>query len=131
MNDYEIKVLSHRLTGPRLRAARGLAPAGAPRQTWDTGPSPGRQKTSAESSESRGGATVEELKVINVARTPARFRAVPDDTGITLEGDKPVACIRPILKLLEGHVITRLAADTADEECPRNIDHVRRALALI
>src|SRR5260370_19447725 len=74
---------------------------------------------------------VEELKVINVAGAPARFRAFPDDTGIALEGDKPVACVGPILKLLDGHVIAGLAAGTAGEECPRDIDHVRRVLALV
>src|SRR5262249_15458137 len=74
---------------------------------------------------------VEELEVIKVARPPARFRAFPDDTGITFKGDKPVACVRPILKVLKRHVIARLATDTAGEECPRNIDHVRRALALV
>src|SRR4051794_11142408 len=74
-----------------------------------------------------GKAPVEELKVINVARVPARFRAFPDDTGIALEGDKPGACVGPILKLLDGHVIAGLAAGTAGEECPRDIDHVRRA----
>ena len=42
-------------------------------------------------------APAEELKVINVARAPARFRAFPDDTGIALEGDKPVARVGPIL----------------------------------
>src|SRR5216684_7643864 len=76
-------------------------------------------------------APVEELNVINVARTPARFRAFPDDTGIALKGDKPVACVGPILKLLDRRVIAGLAAGTAGEECPRNIDHVRRALALV
>jgi hypothetical protein len=53
-------------------------------------------------------ASVEELKVINVPRAPARFRAFPDDTGIALKGDKPVACVGPILKLLDGHVIAGL-----------------------
>ena len=76
-------------------------------------------------------ALVDELKVINVARASARFRAFPDDTGISFKGDKPVACVRPILKLLDGHVIPGLAAGTAGEECPRDIDHVRRALALV
>src|SRR5215469_2540714 len=76
-------------------------------------------------------APVEELKVINVARASVRFRAFPDDTGIALQGDKPVACIGPILKLLDGHVIAGLAAGTADEECPRDIDHVRRALVFV
>jgi len=46
-------------------------------------------------------APVEELKVINVAQAPARFRAFPDDTRIALKGDKPFACVGPILKLLE------------------------------
>src|SRR6516165_1009068 len=68
---------------------------------------------------------------INVARAPARFRAFPDDTGIALKGDKLGACVGPILKLLDGHVIAGLAAGTAGEECPRDIDHVRRALALV
>src|SRR5712691_10422913 len=76
-------------------------------------------------------APVQELNVINVARAPARFPAFPDDTGIALKGDKPVACVGPILKLLDGHVIAGLAAGTPGEECPRDIDHVRRALALV
>ena len=76
-------------------------------------------------------APVEELKVINVARAPARFRAFPDDTGIALKGDKPVARVGPILKLLDRHVIAGLAAGAADEECPWDIDHVRRALAFV
>jgi hypothetical protein len=59
---------------------------------------------------SRTGAPVEELKVINVARAPARFRAFPDDTGTALQRDKPVAGVGPILKLLDGHVIAGLAA---------------------
>ena len=76
-------------------------------------------------------APVEELNVINVMRTPARFRAFPDDTRIALEGDKSLACVGPILQLLDGHVIAGLAAGTAAEQCPRDIDHVRRALALV
>jgi hypothetical protein len=70
-------------------------------------------------------APVEEPKVINVARVPARFRAFPDDTGIALKRHKPFACIGPILKLLDGHLIAGLALGTAGEECPRDIDHVR------
>jgi hypothetical protein len=58
-------------------------------------------------------APVGELRVINLARAPARFRPLPDDTRIALNGDKPVAYVGPILKLLDGHVIARLAADTA------------------
>jgi hypothetical protein len=74
----------------------------------------------------RGGvAPVEELKVINVARAPTRFRALPDDTRIAFKRDKPVASIGPILKLFDGHVIAGLAAGTAREECARDIDHVR------
>jgi hypothetical protein len=76
-------------------------------------------------------APVEELNVINVARAPARFRAFPDDTRVALKRDKPVACVRPILKLLDGLVIAGLAASTAAEEGPRYIDHVRRALAFV
>jgi hypothetical protein len=73
----------------------------------------------------------EELMLIYVARTPARFRAFPDDIGIALKGDKPVACVGPILKLLDGYVIAGLTAGTAGEECPGDIHHVRRALALV
>ena len=64
-------------------------------------------------------------------RAPARFRAFPDDTGMALQGDKPVACVGPVLKLLDRDVIAGLAAGAAGEECPRDIDHVRRALALV
>jgi hypothetical protein len=75
---------------------------------------------SLEDMDTRGrDAPVEELNVIDVARAPARFRAFPDDTGVALKGDKPVACVGPVLKLLDGHVIAGLAAGTAGEECPR------------
>ena len=74
---------------------------------------------------------VGELKVINVAQAPARFRAFPDDTWIGLKGDKPFACVSPILKLLDGYVIAWLAAGAAGEKRPRNVDHMRRALALV
>jgi hypothetical protein len=50
-------------------------------------------------------APIGELKVINLPRAPTRFRAFPDDTGIALNGDKPVARVGPILKLLDGDVI--------------------------
>ena len=76
-------------------------------------------------------APVEDVKGINVARAPARFRAFPDDTGIALKGGKPVACVGPILKFLDGHVIARLAADTAGEERPWDIDYVRPTRALV
>ena len=76
-------------------------------------------------------APVEELKVINVAQAPARFRAFPDDTRIALKGDKPFACVGPILKLLDGYVIAGLPADAAGEERPRDVDHMRRTLALV
>ena len=76
-------------------------------------------------------APVEDVKGINVARAPARFRAFPDDTGIALKGGKPVACVGPIRKLLDGRVIARLAADTAGEERPWDIDDVRPTLALV
>ena len=68
--------------------------------------------------------------MIDVARALARFRTFPDDTGIALEGDKPVARVGPILKLFDGDVVAGLAAGTAGEERPRDVDHMR-ALALI
>jgi hypothetical protein len=75
---------------------------------------------SPEDMDTRGrDAPVEELDVINVARSPARFRAFPDDTGVALKGNKPVACVGSVLKLLDGHVIAGLAAGMAGEECPR------------
>ena len=49
----------------------------------------------------------------------------------SLWGDKPFAGVGPILKLLYGHVVAELAAGTAGEERPRDVDHMRRALALI
>ena len=82
----------------------------------------GTQMASPKDTGTRGrDAPVEELKVLNFARAPARFRAFPDDTGIALKRDKPVACLGPILKLLDGHVIAWLAAGTAGEERPRDI----------
>ena len=69
--------------------------------------------------------------MIDLTRAPARFRAFPDDIRIALEGDKPFAGVGPILKLLDGHMVAGLAAGTAGEERPRDVDHMRRALALI
>ena len=69
--------------------------------------------------------------MIDVARALPRFRAFPDDTGIAFQGDKRFARVGPILKLLNGHVVAGLPAGTAGEERPRDIDHLRRALALI
>ena len=66
-------------------------------------------------------ASIEEFKVVNIAGVPARFRAFPDGTGIALEGDKPVAGIGPILKLLDGHMVAELAAGTAGEERARGM----------
>jgi hypothetical protein len=66
-----------------------------------------------------------------MSRTPARFRAFPDNIGITLKRNKRGAFISPILKLLDCDVVARLAAGTAGEECPRDIDHMRGALALV
>jgi hypothetical protein len=63
-------------------------------------------------------APVEELEVINVARAPARFRAFPDDSWIALKGDKPFACVGPILKFPNGYVIVGLTAGAAGEERP-------------
>ena len=51
-------------------------------------------------------APVEELKVIDGARALPRFRALPDDTGIALQGDKRLARVGPILKLLDSHVVS-------------------------
>jgi hypothetical protein len=78
----------------------------------------------------RRNAPVEQLKVIDGARALRRFRAFPDDTGIALDGDKRFARVGPILKLLDGHVVAGLAAGTASEERPRDIDHMQRALRL-
>src|SRR6267154_1077983 len=76
-------------------------------------------------------ASIEELRMIDLTRALARFRAFPDDIRIALEGDKPFAGVGPILKLLDGHMVAGLAAGTAGEERPRDVDHMRRALALI
>src|SRR5580704_4173740 len=74
---------------------------------------------------------LKELRMIDLTRALARFRAFPDDIRVALEGDKTFAGVGPILKLLDGHVVAGLAAGTAGEERPRDIDHLRRALALI
>jgi len=62
---------------------------------------------------------------------PARFRPFPDDTRIAFEWDEAAARIGPILKLLYRYVVARLPARTAGEKCPGQVDHVRRAFALI
>src|ERR1700731_4179645 len=66
-----------------------------------------------------------------LAGAPARFWAFPDDTGVALKRYKPVTGVGPILKLFDGHVIAGLASGTAAEECAQDIDHVRRAPALV
>src|SRR5215469_18544087 len=76
-------------------------------------------------------AAVQERNVINLAPAPARFRAFPDDIWIALKRDQPVTRVGPILQLVDGYVIARLAAGTVGEECPRDIDHMRRALELV
>jgi hypothetical protein len=48
--------------------------------------------------------------VIDVARALPRFRALPEDTGIALEGNKRFARVGPILKLLDAYVVAGLAA---------------------
>jgi hypothetical protein len=73
----------------------------------------------------------EELYDLGLARAPPRFRTFPNDARIALEGYQLAAGVAPILKLLDGHVIAGLAPGTTGEECSRDIDHVRRALALI
>jgi hypothetical protein len=77
------------------------------------------------------GSPVAELNVIKLAWTSARLRAFPDDAGVAPKRDKPVAFVGPILKFLDGNVIAGLAAGAAAEECPRDIHHVRRALARV
>jgi hypothetical protein len=53
----------------------------------------------------RPNASLEELRRIDLTRALARFRPLPDDVRIALEGDKPFAGVGPILKLLDGHVV--------------------------
>ena len=74
---------------------------------------------------------LEARKVLKLAHAPPRFRAFPDDTWITLKRGKPIAGVDPILKLFDGYMIAGLAAGTAGEERPRDINHVRRAFALV
>src|SRR5262245_36641014 len=50
--------------------------------------------------------------------------ALPEHAGIALERHKRLAGIGPVLLLLEGDVIDRLAASAALKEGARNIDHV-------
>src|SRR5262245_19733386 len=59
------------------------------------------------------------------------FGALPEHAGIALERHKPLAGIGPVLLLLEGDVIDRLAASAALKERARNVDHVPRAPALV
>jgi hypothetical protein len=66
----------------------------------------------------RPNVSLEELRRIDLTRALVRFRTFPDDIRIALDGDKPFAGVGPILKLLDGHVVTGLAAGTADEERP-------------
>ena len=70
-------------------AELGAAAVGDPAPSYLATESNLRTRTRSPDGTGRRGrdAPVEELEVINVARTPARFRAFPDDTGITLEGD--------------------------------------------
>src|SRR5690348_9201781 len=98
--------------------ARARRPAGE-RQTRTHFPSrfrPWAQMLLQDYMGTRGpNATMEKLNVIKVVRATARFRAFPDDAGIALKGDKPVARVGPILELLDGQVIAGLAASTSGE----------------
>lgn len=72
----------------------------------------------------------DDTEVIDGAPMPA-LGALPDDPGIALERYKGLAHKGPILKLVDRHVISGLAAGAAAEQRPRNVDHVRPALALV
>jgi hypothetical protein len=73
----------------------------------------------------------EELLDLSFAPAPPRFRAFPHDARIALKRNQPVAGVGPILNFLDADVITGLATGATAEECSWDIDHVRRALALV
>src|SRR5882672_12514082 len=59
------------------------------------------------------------------------FRALPDHAGKAFQRHQRLAGIGPFLQFLDRDVIERLPAGAAREQRARNIDHVRRAGALI
>src|SRR6202051_5056642 len=67
-------------------------------------------------------ASVEKLRMFDLTRALARFRAFPHAVRVALEGAKPFAGVAPILKLLDAHMVAGLAAGTAGEARPRDVD---------
>ena len=59
------------------------------------------------------------------------FRTLPDHAGISLQRHQRFAGVGPFLQFLDRDVIERLPAGTAREQRAGNVDHVRRARALI
>src|SRR6476659_3398168 len=59
------------------------------------------------------------------------LRALPDHAGKTLQRHQRLAGIGPFLQFLDRDVIERLPTGAAGEQCARNVDHVRRAAALV
>src|SRR6202790_1211830 len=59
------------------------------------------------------------------------FRALPDHAGKPLQRHQRLAGIGPFLQLLDRDVIERLAAGAPRKQRARDVDHVRRARALV
>src|SRR5712671_659442 len=59
------------------------------------------------------------------------FRALPDHAGKTFQRHQRLAGISPLLQFLDRDVIERLPAGAPREQRARDVDHVRRARALV
>src|SRR3974390_2384428 len=72
-----------------------------------------------------------QLERVLAGGAPLLLRALPDHAGKTLQRHQRLAGPGPFLQLLDGEVIERLAAGPPREQRARDVDHVRRAGALV
>jgi hypothetical protein len=92
-----------------------------------------RVSTSWSQSRAKRAARAARLRLDCCHRRSSRlpFRAIPHDTGKSLERHQPFTQISPLRHLFNGQVIARLPAGTGFEQGSRHIHHVRRTGALI
>src|ERR1700750_446027 len=72
-----------------------------------------------------------ELERVLAGTAALLFRTLPDHAGKALERHQRLAGIGPFLQLFDGDVIERLPSGAAREQRAGNVDHVRRAAALV
>src|SRR5215467_6160864 len=114
------------------RAGKCLAAAFAVRWSWrSTFPLFGPGTITPQQAVGRTAPRMRPISAVG-ASTPAWRRAEEASLASRMrKRSRPGVSAPGAARRCDGHVIARLAADTAGEECPRDIDHVRRALALV